>query len=238
MVMTTADHLACLTSDLVESKSQPDRAAVQARLEVALQAANEAFSAELIVPLSITLGDEWQGLARSAAAAFRIDFQLRRALFPLAVRSGVGIGRVTTPTRERTSLMDGPCFHRSREALATAKKRRGAVSVLDSGRPELDEFVNAVERLLHGVMEDWTERQHESVMQYLDHASESAAADALGVAQPTLHKSVAGAHGKEILAVMEARNAFLERFGAGVDTAGEPDGESGGAPGGDVEEAS
>jgi hypothetical protein len=224
MIPTFPSSLACLTSDLIESKLQPDRGHTQERLETALGSANEEFRADLVVPLSITLGDEWQGLALSAAAAYRIDFRLRRSLHPLRVRSGVGLGGVTTPQRERTALMDGPCFHRSRKALVMAKKRRGPGTLLASGQPELDEFVNALELLLHDVIEDWTARQYDSVMAFLDRGSETAAAQALGVAQPTLHKSVASAHGKDVLALIEARNRFLARFAAGSDEVAPPAG--------------
>lgn len=207
--------LACLTTDLVGSTLVPRRREMQLLLERTLRATNQAFRAELVVPLAVTLGDEWQGLARSIEAAFRIDFHVRRALRPHRVRSGIGLGEVTTPVRERTALMDGPCFHRSRAALASAKKRSGSATLLDSGRPALDGYVNAIERLLHGVMDDWTDVQHESVLAFLERGNEALAAKSRGVAQPTLHKSVASALGKEVLAVIEARNRFLaEELGA------------------------
>ena len=200
---------ACLTCDIVGSREQPDRAKLQRRLEQELERVNAERAADLVVPFSITLGDEWQGLARSAPAAFELDFRLRRGLWPLRLHSGIGVGRVTSDMRERTALMDGPCFHRSRAALEASKKRRGPATVLDSGRPELDDFVSANETLLHAVMDDWTERQFECVMAFLDHGSEPAAARALQIAQPTLHKSVASALGKEIMALMDARNRYL-----------------------------
>jgi hypothetical protein len=207
-------ELACLTSDLVDSKHEPRRRDVQLRLEKVLRSANATFRAELAVPLAVTLGDEWQGLARSVQAAFRVEFHVRRALRPLRMRSGIGLGPLSTPLRKRTAQMDGPCFHRSRAALAAAKKRGDSATVLDSGRPATDGYVNAVERLLHGVVDDWTEVQAESVLAYLDTGRETMAARARGVSQPTLHKSVASALGKEVLAVMEARNQFLaEAFG-------------------------
>jgi len=206
---------ACLTGDLVDSQREGDRRAVQLRLEAALARVNAEHEERLVVPLAITLGDEWQGLARTLGAAFALDFAVRRALHPLRVRSGLGLGPLSTELRERTSLMDGPCFHRSRAAILAAKKRRGPGAVLVSGDAVMDDLVNAMERLQHAVMDDWTGRQFACVMAFLDHGSETAAAAALGIAQPTLHKSVAGAHGKEVLALMEARDRFLARAAPG-----------------------
>jgi len=213
MAKPLAGDFACLTCDLVASTEAEDRAGLQRRLERVLQRANAEAPAELVVPLSVTLGDEWQGLLRTPDAAFRLEFRLRRALHPWRMRSGIGVGAVASARRERTAQMDGPCFHRSRAALLVAKKRRGPATVLDSGRPALDAFVNANEALMLGVIDRWTERQFECVMAWLDHGSEPAAARALGIAQPTLHKSVAGALGKEVIAAMEARNNWLAGTG-------------------------
>src|SRR5689334_24554067 len=98
---------ACLTCDLVGSREHPDRARLQRRLEKELQLVNTERAADLVVPFSITLGDEWQGLARSAPAAFELDFRLRRGLWPVRLRSGIGVGALTSDLRERTALMDG-----------------------------------------------------------------------------------------------------------------------------------
>jgi hypothetical protein len=211
MASARTTPFACLTGDLVDSQLEVDRRAVQLRLEAGLARVNAEHGERLVLPLAITLGDEWQGLARTLGAAFAVDFAVRRALHPLRVRSGLGWGTVSTEMRERTSLMDGPCFQRSRAAILAAKKRRGPGAVLASGDAGVDDLVNAMERLQHAVMDDWTERQFACVMAFLDHGSETAAAAALGIAQPTLHKSVASAHGKEVLALMEARDRFVAR---------------------------
>jgi len=212
MPISRPPQFTCLTSDLVGSKQQSERERMQQRLESTLQQANEAFAARLAVPLTITLGDEWQGLVRTTADAFRIDFFVRRGLHPAQVRSGIGRGLISTTIRDRTSLMDGPCFHRSREAITLAKKRSGSATVLSSGRPELDDFINRSGELLHAVFDDWTDKQFASVMAYLDHETETKAARSLGVTQPTLHKSIHGAHGKEFLNAVHAREVFLERL--------------------------
>ena len=100
-------NFVALTCDLVDSKEQPDRAQLQLRLESALRDANAAFAGELVVPLSITLGDEWQGLLRSVDAALRLDVSLRRALHPVRLRSGLGTGPLTSEIRERSGVSLG-----------------------------------------------------------------------------------------------------------------------------------
>ena len=202
---------ACLTADLVASRRSRDRAATQVHLECALRQVNESLGGSIAVPFSVTLGDEWQGLLLTPAAALEADFRIRHLLHPLPVASGVGVGGVSTPLRERTSSMDGPCFHRAREALHRAQERRGSATVLASGDPLLDDAVNALCLLLHALAGRWTEKQFRSLEAYLAHGTESAAARALGVTQPTLHQSLDRSQAKLYL---EAREALL-RFATG-----------------------
>jgi len=199
-------RFACLTADLVASRRAGDRNLVQTRVETALDQANRDFADDLAVPLSVTLGDEWQGLFRCPGRALAADFHIRHSLYPLAVATGVGVGDLSTPLRERTPLMDGPCFHRAREAVERAKQERGPATVLATEDPLLDGAVNALCLLLHGLAGRWTEKQFLSLQAYLAHGTEAAAARALGVTQPTLHQSLDRSQAKLYL---EAREALL-----------------------------
>jgi hypothetical protein len=206
MTRETTPVLTCLTADLVGSRKDRARAGTQLRLEEAIREVNRSLADSLAVPFSVTLGDEWQGLAASPAAALEADFRFRHLLYPVPVASGVGTGGLSTPLRERTSLMDGPCFHRAREALGRAKERRGPAAVLASGDPLLDEAANALCLLLHALAGRWTEKQFRSLEAYLSHGTEAAAARALGVTQPTLHQSLDRGQAKLYL---EARRSLL-----------------------------
>ena len=203
---------ACLTADIIASRDHPHRTELQEWMEMALCNANDQFGSELLVPLTITLGDEWQGLTRSVAGAARIDFSLRQVLHPLAIASGIGTGTVATPLRERTSQMDGPCFHRSRSAIDAAKQGRGDATVFRTDHGPRDTAANALCQLLHTVSEQWTERQFENLTAFIEHGTEATAAKALGVSQPTLHQSLARSRGKTYLAAREALFQFLETY--------------------------
>ena len=200
----------CLTADIIASRDHPRRADLQGQVEAALRNANDQFGSELLVPLTITLGDEWQGLTRSVAGAARIDFGLRQCLHPLAIASGIGAGAMATPLRERTSQMDGPCFHRSRSAIDAAKQERGAATVFRTDHDARDTAANALCQLLHALAEQWTERQFESLIAFIEHGTEATAARALGVSQPTLHQSLTRSRGKTYLAAREALFQFLD----------------------------
>jgi hypothetical protein len=210
--MLPSHTFACLTSDIIRSRAVPDREALQAQIEDALAEANRRLARAFVVSLAVTLGDEWQGLLRSPDAAYEADFFLRGRLHPIALASGLGLGGVSTPIKARTADMDGVCFHRSREALERAKKRRVPGVVLLSGEPLVDAPANAVGLLLAAVSGGWTQKQFRSVTAYRELGTETAAAEALAVSQVTLHKSLAASRGKEFIEAMDALQAFLRDY--------------------------
>ncbi|MBI5015587.1 MAG: hypothetical protein HZB55_08850 [Deltaproteobacteria bacterium] len=214
--MPASDVYACLTGDLVASRLSEDREAVQLRLEEALSEANASFGADLAVRLSVTLGDEWQGLFHTPDVALEADLLLRTRLYPVEVRAGVGAGRVSTPLRETTARMDGECFHRSRQALEAAGRRRIPGAVLLTGEPLLDAGANAVCGLLAALAAGWTEKQLRSTLAYRELGTEQAAAAALGVSQPTLHQSLDGARGKEFVEGFERLLEFVRLCASGA----------------------
>lgn len=209
--MTTPPIYACLTSDVVASRLAEDRESLQRRLESALAEVNRAFAASLTVPLAVTVGDEWQGLFRSSSAALEAEFVARAVLYPVAVRSGIGVGGISTSLRPTTAAMDGECFHRSRQAVEAAQRRRLPSAVVVSGDPLVDAGANAACGLLAALSAGWTEKQLRSVLAYRRHTTEQAAARALGVSQPTLHQSLEGARGKEFVEGMAQLLEFLRR---------------------------
>jgi hypothetical protein len=178
-------------------------------MERALDEANRAFQASLVVPLAVTLGDEWQRLFRSSSSALEAELQVRTQLHPVAVRSGIGVGALSTSLRPTTATMDGDCFHRAREAVEAARRRRLPGVVVVSGDPLLDAGANAACGLLAALLAGWTEKQLRSVVAYRRFSTEKAAAQALGVAQPTLHQSLEGARGKEFVEGLARLLEFL-----------------------------
>lgn len=204
----------CLTSDLVSSRHLRDRSATQLDLERTFEAARKRCGDKMLVPLALTVGDEWQGLFVDFASALDADFFVRDQLGPLAFASGVGVGRVETPLRERTGRMDGQCFHRSRAALEEARKRKRASTVVSTDDSLLDDHLNTTLPLLHAVAAGWSPRQRETICAYRDLGTETATAERLGVSQPTVHKSLERSLGKIYLESRQGLLTFVKAFGA------------------------
>jgi hypothetical protein len=109
--------------DLVGSRAQPDRAAAQQQLEVALAAVNDVVDA--LQPLAPTIGDECQGAYADLSSALRAALLLRLVLPDgLDCRFGIGAGAWEIVGRsDYGPMQDGPGWWAAREAIVEAKAR-------------------------------------------------------------------------------------------------------------------
>lgn len=118
-----------LVGDIKRSRSLANRALVQERLEaVCGQLNRDADALDLLSPLTVTLGDEFQALFGSAGALWRVVFAVEAALqveegAAVSLRFGIGLGELSTPVNEKAAIgMDGPAFYRAREAIDSLKQ--------------------------------------------------------------------------------------------------------------------
>lgn len=109
-----------LLGDLVKSREHLERSRLQQRLKAALTQANRQIRA--VQPLSITIGDEFQGLYGTVAAAAEASLLVRLALIEEGdVRFGIGWGPLTRFSKQRAPFeQDGPAWWAAREAIDRA----------------------------------------------------------------------------------------------------------------------
>lgn len=110
-----------IIGDIDESRSLKHRDRVQRALEQSLETVNREFAGAITSTFLITLGDEFQGLLTSAAESFRLVRRMQSLMRPVSLSFGIGIGPLSTALKPVALGMDGEAFHRSREALRSAK---------------------------------------------------------------------------------------------------------------------
>ena len=114
-----AEASVTVIGDLVGSRLRSDRAEVHARFERAIGAINAEH--DLVVPLRIGLGDEFQGIFAGLGAAIGATLRIRMALLPdVDVRQGIGWGRVQVLSEE-PRVEDGPGWWAARSAIETVE---------------------------------------------------------------------------------------------------------------------
>ncbi len=123
--MKPSPPVATLIGDVVGSRSAPDRAVLHTALAVALDDANRVLAP--VVPLRITVGDEFQGCFAVVGEALHASLWLRLHLAQsVSLRHGIGWGRVSV-LAEDPRVEDGPGWWAARAAIESVK--------LDEGRP-------------------------------------------------------------------------------------------------------
>lgn len=155
---------AVVIGDIVRSRrlGRAERARAQAQLKAILLRVNRDYKKSVCAPWQLTGGDEFQGVLRTPLPVFAMINRIREAISPVPVRFGIGIGEITTPLASHPQEMDGPAFHRARNALDRSREFLGR-TCLSSGQAGRDEMVNAWLDALSFIRAGWSARAREVI---------------------------------------------------------------------------
>lgn len=118
-----------IIGDIVDSKQLRDRAKFQTSLATTLKGISMR-NAALVSPYTITLGDEFQAVYKSADRLFLDLFTILRDLHPVQARFAIGLGELSTGINRKQALgMDGPAFHRAREGITRLKATSSLITL-------------------------------------------------------------------------------------------------------------
>jgi len=160
-----------LIGDLVGSKTlAPEaRRKVQRALKGLFERLAPAATPGVSSQPTITLGDEFQALfsaAESAAAIRTFLTDVQDVCRPVGVRFGIGVGELTTDRTPVAIGMDGPCFHRAREALQTSREQDLPCAARGGDPLDADMLTFLVSQML-GIRARWSDEQREAIETYL-----------------------------------------------------------------------
>ncbi len=142
-----------------------DRYQAQLFVKSAIVQINEQFSSHIEANMTITKGDEFQGLLDNPDTAYQIIQTLQRMVFPIRIRYGIGVGRIYRMGGVLPIEMDGPAFHRANRALMMAKKKKNEVWFI-SEDPIVDQLVNTIFSLMTAIKSRWNERHFKLYWSY------------------------------------------------------------------------
>ena len=133
----------------------------------------------ILLPYSVTAGDEFQTVAASLSATPAIILDLRAALQPLPIRIGVGFGEITDRIQPPVNRLGGPAFQLARQAMEDVKNRRlfhfDVGTAFHSSNAHFDETINLVYGLHDTLALQITPKQWESIAKALLHPESSVA---------------------------------------------------------------
>lgn len=165
-----------LIADIIASKKLKERAQTQEILSGILERMNATCDQQMHSHLTITLGDEFQGIVKDIQTAFllidliTLELQLRTQEDlgeEISLRWGIGVGELTTPIKNKKVSIgtDGPAYWHAREAIDAVHEDNdyGLLNEkLHTDGPD-DLFFNSIIRLQNTIRNQWTATQKETV---------------------------------------------------------------------------
>ena len=144
--------------DIVGSERSPAIKAVHRAFNKAVDSANENHAAQIASPLTITLGDEFQGLLRALVHAWDVAAALRIQLLvaDVSCRFVIGTAAIETPinTKQAWNMMGGG-LSAARDKL-NDKQSSSAYRFSLPGEPILESLMDGIGDALTATELDWT----------------------------------------------------------------------------------
>jgi hypothetical protein len=193
-----------IIGDVVKSRELQNRGEFQQRLRSSLSRVNDEFSPFIASAFVVTIGDEFQGLLKSAEKVPQILAVIRSEIHPIEQRVGIGIGGLDTALEPAAIGMDGPCFHRARDAIDRAKVTETSIEVETKNS---DDAFRIYALLYSSFRRQWTTRQRQVFDLSMMGLSGKDVAKQLGISPSAVsqHLSSAGAS-----AIFEATRIWVE----------------------------
>ena len=192
-----------IIGDIVSSKELDNRNECQRKLKKILNSINGKYEAGIASKFMITLGDEFQGLLKNGADTVKIISEIEVKMYPIRIRFGIGIGKITTDINSDIPLgADGPAYYNARKMMevikSTEKKNRSSdsnIMIASEDNASLDRLVNTILSLSTAIKSKWTDRQREIAFDCIEHGDNQVkAAERLGISQSSVQKGLSNAN--------------------------------------------
>ncbi|HEY3315756.1 MAG TPA: SatD family protein [Bacillota bacterium] len=171
-----------ITADVIGSRGYEG---VQVSLENRLR---ELSHPNLVLPFTVSRGDEVQGVCSGYLTAPELVRHLRYRCRPFALRVGIGLGPAPEQRAQTSWNLTGEAFFRSRDALDSLKGGRHPGTAVVSGNARADVIAGGLLELMDAVFSRWTDEQWEAVQSYELEGTYEAAGRKLGIALQNVEK--------------------------------------------------
>jgi hypothetical protein len=180
-----------LIADMVKSRevTRSQRPGVQQRFKELVVFLNKKYNQHILSKFVITLGDEFQGLLRSATPIPDLLWDLDCRFSDRRLRVGLGFGLLDTPLQKEAVNVDGPALHFARAAIEIAAEERSYGGVF-LGFVDMDPVMNGIARILSFHRSRLTAQQLKIAELLRQGLSQSEAARDLEITQQAVSKQV------------------------------------------------
>lgn len=222
MLCFSENHLfVAIIGDIRNSRNIDNRKNIQDQLKIVLENINVKYQKDIVSKFVITLGDEFQGVLVNSRQILKIIEEIKMQLFPVELRFGIGIGKITTDIDTEMALgADGPGYYNARNAIDKLKENeKKNKTVLSDLRIDIDfndsrvNLINTIFELIKTIETNWTGRQRQIIWDMRRHQDgQIKVAERLGIEQPTVQKALAKAKYYVYVKTMQTVEDTLEEM--------------------------
>ena len=195
--------------DIIESKDLKPalRKQTQNQLEEVFNQLNRQ-SKQLLSPYTITLGDEFQAVYRSADQLFHDIWAFTAQIHPVRVRVAISVGDITTEINREQSLgMDGPAFHAARDQIDKMKADDILLSLTTEAK-SFDRLVNSSFQILAGNLQTWNKNRFTILKKRYENIEVKKIARDLDLSEVAVYKNI---HAGTLDAVKDLTECISEK---------------------------
>lgn len=212
-----------IIGDIKNSKELENRRDTQIKLNSVLNNINAKYKSVISAKFMITLGDEFQGLLCRGDGALDIIEEIQRAMYPVRIRFGIGVGQITTEINAEMAIgADGPGYYKAREAIEMLKNseyrnKTQAANIrieVENDENSITIMLNTIFSLMAVIQNNWSKRQREIVWAYEQYGgSQLECAERLNISQSSVQRSLINSNYYAYKDAKETVNTVLREIG-------------------------
>ncbi len=174
-----------LMADVIKSRRANAHTLI-ADLKKLVSLMNQKWVEALLSPLTITLGDEFQGVIRDMKSAIQMITDMEEMVvmhgLQIKLRYVLNNGIIDTPLNaERAYEMLGPGLTEAREKLEVMKSNRNRFFVMNAGHAMQNQMVNDLLHIYGKYIDDWSAKDLYFVAAFLSYKDYKRVAEVTGI---------------------------------------------------------
>ena len=205
---------AALIADVMESRARADLRSLLGKKLAAIS--RRHLNRKLIqLPYSVTAGDEFQTVTRNLPSIPAVIRDLRAALRPLSLRIGVGFGSVSGRIQAPVNRLGGEAFQSARKAIENIKTgnlfKFEVLTAFVSPYPHFDNAINLIYGLHDTLVLKITERQWETIQEFLGSPTLEQTAKRLKLDDSTVSRNLKRGYYWQLTETVQASGSLIKR---------------------------
>ena len=201
---------------IADVRASSARKDVRAMLGKKLAAASEMHLREkrILLPYSVTAGDEFQTLSAELPSLPALLLDLRAGLQPLSLHVGIGIGAVSDRIQPPVNHLTGEAFQLARTALENVKSKGlykfEVLTAFGSRHEPFNQTINLLYGLHDTLLSQITVKQWEAIRCFLDQPGLGQIAKRLKVDVSTVSRNLKRGYYWQLAETVKVATAFIE----------------------------